>query len=134
MQALVLGFCSSGYDFAIPSSRLHLTVQTLGITMWFVGNYAHCGLSPQTDGVPVILIKRKSLLQDWLSLSYKIFTYFCGADISLHCCYSRDYVLDFRSHVLLCGYDRVPYIRDFHHDCAPVLRSCALLRDYGDHS
>ena len=59
MQALVLGFCSSGYDFAIPSSRLHLTVQTLGITMWFVGNYAHCGLSPQTDGVPVILIKKR---------------------------------------------------------------------------
>ena len=51
---LVSGFCSSGYDFAIPSSRLHLTVQTLGVAMGFVGNYALCGLSPQTDGMPVI--------------------------------------------------------------------------------
>ena len=54
MQALVLGFYSSGYDFVIPSSRLHLAMQTLGIAMGFVGNYAPCGLSPQTDGMPVI--------------------------------------------------------------------------------
>ena len=26
--------------------------------MGFVGNYAPCGLSPQTDGMPVILKKR----------------------------------------------------------------------------
>ena len=26
--------------------------------MGFVGNYAPCGLSPQTDGMPVILIKQ----------------------------------------------------------------------------
>ena len=51
MQALVLGFYSSGYDFVIPSSRLHLAMQTLGIAMGFVGNYAPCGLSPQTDGM-----------------------------------------------------------------------------------
>ena len=51
---LVSGFCSSGYDFAIPSSRLHLTMQTLGVALGFVGNYAPCGLSPQTDGMPVI--------------------------------------------------------------------------------
>ena len=54
MQALVLDFCTSGYDFAIPSSRLHLTMQALGVAMRFVGNYALCGLSPQTDGMPVI--------------------------------------------------------------------------------
>ena len=59
MQALVLGFCSSGYDFAIPSSRLHLAMQTLGVAMRFVGNYALCGLSPQTDGMPVILKKSR---------------------------------------------------------------------------
>ena len=47
--------CSSGHDFAIPSSRLHLTIQTLGVALGFVGNYAPCGLSPQTDGMPVIL-------------------------------------------------------------------------------
>ena len=54
---LVSDSCSSGYDFAIPSSRLHLTMQTLGVAMGFVGNYAPCGLSPQTDGMPVILKK-----------------------------------------------------------------------------
>lgn len=43
------------YNFAIPSSRLYLTIQTLGVTLGFVGNYAPCGLSPQTDGMPVIL-------------------------------------------------------------------------------
>ncbi|MCI6854474.1 MAG: hypothetical protein MR908_04015, partial [Firmicutes bacterium] len=46
--------CSSGYDFAIPSSRLHLAIQTLGVAIGFVGNYAPCGLSPQTNGMPVI--------------------------------------------------------------------------------
>ena len=51
---LISGFCSSGYDFAIPSSRPHLTVQTLGVALGFVGNCAPCGLSPQTDGMPVI--------------------------------------------------------------------------------
>ena len=57
-QALILGFCSSGYDFAIASSRPHLTMWTLQVAFRFVGNYALCGLSPQTDGMPVILIKR----------------------------------------------------------------------------
>ena len=38
MQALILGFYSSGYDFAIPSSRLYLKVQTLGVALRFVGN------------------------------------------------------------------------------------------------
>ena len=37
--AFVPSFCSSGYDFAIPSSRLHLTMQTLGVAIEFVGNY-----------------------------------------------------------------------------------------------
>ena len=54
---LISDFCSSGYDFAIPSSRLYLTIQTLGIAIGFVGNYAPCGLSPQTDGMPVIPTK-----------------------------------------------------------------------------
>lgn len=53
-KRLVSGFCSSGHDFAISSSRLRLTAQTLGVAMGFVGNYAPYGLSPQTDGVPVI--------------------------------------------------------------------------------
>ena len=37
--AFVPSFCPSGYDFAIPSSRLHLTVQTLGVAFGLVGNY-----------------------------------------------------------------------------------------------
>ena len=56
---LISGFCPSGYDFAIPSSRLYLTIQTLGVALGFVGNYAPCGLSPQTDGMPVIQKNRK---------------------------------------------------------------------------
>jgi hypothetical protein len=62
MQALVLDSCSSGYDFAIPSSRLYLAIQTLGVAMRFVGNYALCGLSPQTDGMPVIQRKKQSVI------------------------------------------------------------------------
>jgi hypothetical protein len=29
-------------------------MRTLGVALGFVGNYAPCGLSPQTDGMPVI--------------------------------------------------------------------------------
>ena len=65
---LISGFCSSSYDFAIPSSRLHLTVLTLGVAMGFVGNYAPRGLSPQTDGMPVILKKATASLR-WLYVS-----------------------------------------------------------------
>jgi len=54
VNAFLSGFCPSGYDFAIPSSRLHLTMQTLGVALGFVGNYAPCGLSPQTGGMPAI--------------------------------------------------------------------------------
>lgn len=51
---LLSGFCSSGCDFAIPSSRLYLTIQTLRVAMGFVSSYTPCGLSPQTDGISVI--------------------------------------------------------------------------------
>lgn len=44
IQAFILGFCSSGYNFAIPSSRLYLAVQTLGIDMRFADNYPLRGL------------------------------------------------------------------------------------------
>ena len=37
--AFLPSFCPSGYDFAIPSSRLHLAVQTLGVAFGLVGNY-----------------------------------------------------------------------------------------------
>ena len=50
--------CPSGNDFAIPSSRLHLTIQTLGVALGFVGNYAPCGLSPQIGGMPVVRKKQ----------------------------------------------------------------------------
>jgi len=35
---------------------------TLGVAMGFVGNYAPCGLSPQTDGMPVIQKETANLL------------------------------------------------------------------------
>ena len=54
IQAFVLGFCTSGYDFAIASSRPHLTMRTLQVAIGFAGNCAPCGLSPQTNGMPVI--------------------------------------------------------------------------------
>ena len=38
--ALISDFCSSSHGFAIASSRLYLTVQTLQVTLRFVGNYA----------------------------------------------------------------------------------------------
>jgi len=57
MQAFISGFCSSGYDFAIASSRPHLAMRTLQVAMGFVDSYAPDGLSPQTDGMPVIHMK-----------------------------------------------------------------------------
>ncbi len=62
IQAFVLGFCSSGYDFAIASSRPHLTMRTLQVAIGFAGNCAPCGLSPQTNGMPVIPKKRERTL------------------------------------------------------------------------
>ena len=38
--ALISDFCPSSHGFAIASSRLYLTVQTLQVTLRFVGNYA----------------------------------------------------------------------------------------------
>ena len=32
-RRLISGFCSSGYDFAIPSSRLYLAIQALGVAI-----------------------------------------------------------------------------------------------------
>ena len=57
--ALIPASCSSGYDFAIPSSRLHLTVQTLGVAFGLVGNYLPYGLSPQDIDMPVVLKNEK---------------------------------------------------------------------------
>ena len=38
--ALISGFCPSSHGFAIASSRLYLTIQTLQVALRFVGNYA----------------------------------------------------------------------------------------------
>ena len=72
-NALISGFCSSGYDFAILSSCLHLTMQTLGVAMEFVGNYAPCRLSPQTDGMPVIP-KKDGANQDTILFCIRIYS------------------------------------------------------------
>ncbi|MBS5597157.1 hypothetical protein, partial [Peptostreptococcus sp.] len=63
----------SGYDFAIASSRHHLTVITLQVAMRFVGNYALRGLSPQTDGMPVIL---KTTIQEHLYSYMVVISFF----------------------------------------------------------
>lgn len=73
-NALISGFCSSGYDFAILSSCLHLTMQTLGVAMGFVGNYAPCRLSPQTDGMPVIP-KKDGANQDTIFFAFAFTAY-----------------------------------------------------------
>ena len=44
--------CPSGHDFAIPSSRLFLTVQTLGVAIGFVGNYAPWDFHPRFGTCP----------------------------------------------------------------------------------
>ena len=72
IQAFVLGFCSSGYDFAIASSRPHLTMRTLQVAIGFAGNCAPCGLSPQTNGMPVIP-KRHGLPQTIPILSFSVY-------------------------------------------------------------
>ena len=78
-KRLISGFCSSGYDFAIPSSRLHLAMQTLGVALGFVGNYAPCGLSPQTDGMPVIQKNGLPLLTGRiLTLPHSLFGHAAG--------------------------------------------------------
>ena len=43
--------------------------------MGFVGNYAPCGLSPQTDGMPVIL-KKATILRE-KDCGFQLFLLFC---------------------------------------------------------
>ena len=50
--ALISGFCPSSHGFAIASSRLYLTVQTLQITLRFVGNYAPRDFHPRFGTCP----------------------------------------------------------------------------------
>ena len=59
--------------------------------MGFVGNYAPCGLSPQTDGMPVILKNARSLLQNFGRCNAKT------ADKFLRTC------LPFKAVILLYG-------------------------------
>ena len=59
-KCLISGFCPSGYNFAIPSSRLYLTMQTLGFAMGFVGNYASMGFHHRLTACPSYL-KRQGL-------------------------------------------------------------------------
>ena len=106
--ALVLGFCSSGYDFAIPSSRLYLAVQTLGVAMRFVGNYAPYGLSPQMYDMPVI---RK---MEYSSLSCTPFCYrqeSCSVGKSLQLAVSVEH--DFKEHDVSATFIDMTSVFDF---------------------
>ena len=51
-NALVSDFFPSGHDFAIPSSRLNVAVQTLGVAIGFVGDYAPWDFHPSTAACP----------------------------------------------------------------------------------
>ena len=53
-------------------SRHHLTVITLQVAMRFVGNYVLHGLSPQTDGMPVIHINRVDANQPYFFISISL--------------------------------------------------------------
>ena len=50
--ALISGFCPSSHGFAIASSRLYLTVQTLQVALRFVGNYAPRDFHPRFGACP----------------------------------------------------------------------------------
>jgi len=50
--ALLLGFCSSGHDFAIASSRPYLAMWTLQVAIGFVGNYAPWDFLPSFGTYP----------------------------------------------------------------------------------
>ena len=52
INALISSFCSSGYDFAIPSSCLYLAAQTLGVAIKFVGSYAYVDFHHRTQACP----------------------------------------------------------------------------------
>ena len=58
--ALISGFCPSSHGFAIASSRLYLTVQTLQITLRFVGNYAPRDFHPRFGTCPSYQKKESS--------------------------------------------------------------------------
>ena len=50
--ALISDFCSSSHGFAIASSRLYLTIQTLQVALRFVGNYAPRDFHPRFGACP----------------------------------------------------------------------------------
>ncbi|MDU5738465.1 MAG: hypothetical protein E6Z72_05855, partial [Peptostreptococcus sp.] len=54
----------------------HLTVITLQVAMRFVGNYALRGLSPQTDGMPVIPKKYQRYSSSTFGIFEIIYTYY----------------------------------------------------------
>ena len=56
--ALISGFCPSSHGFAIASSRLYLTIQTLQVALRFVGNYAPRDFHPRFGACPSYNIKR----------------------------------------------------------------------------
>ena len=50
--ALLSSSCSSGHDFAMASSPLHLTAQSLPVAIGFVGNYAPWDFHPSFGTCP----------------------------------------------------------------------------------
>ncbi len=67
-HALISGFCPSSHGFAIASSRLHLTVQTLQVALRFVGNYAPRDFHPRFGTCPSYSKKRPGIYPNALKI------------------------------------------------------------------
>ena len=66
--ALLSGSCSSGREFAMASSPLHLTVQSLPVTIGFVGNYVLWNFHPSFGTCPSYMQEVRSFPAGLLSV------------------------------------------------------------------
>ena len=74
--ALISTSCSSGHNFAMASSPLHLTVQSLPVAIGFVGNYVPWDFHPSFGTCPSYRKKHPGFLQDALfSFGFIYITY-----------------------------------------------------------
>ena len=68
IYTLLSGFCLSGYDFAIPSFRLYLAIQTLGVAIEFVSNYAPVDFHHRPTASPLYNKKSSRILVEVAAL------------------------------------------------------------------
>ena len=109
--------CPSGHDFAIPSSRLFLTVQTLGVAIGFVGNYAPWDFHPRFGTCPSH--RKRDPLAQVQGISFSFVLFMC----SHHSAHAGVSCRHRRLGLLLCGYDRFCCKECRCHRCR-ILKSC----------